>query len=139
MVSLTGLNGSITVDGRTVTIKRNAAASGQRGGTLTVLNADSIEAAVVWTGVGEGRFSLQYTAGGERASNPRAAEFLWIRFKPADKEWWDAMASAVMRAARRSSRAADNPAANGTAPVDAVPAAPPSFDGWLNRTLRLDT
>jgi len=139
--SLTGLNGSVTVDGRTVTVKPGTSREGD--GEATVLKADTIEGAVVWVGVGEGRFSVQYNLGPDRRTDSRggAPEFLWIRFRLADKEWWDAMASAVMKAARRSSGTADETAAATPAaavPVDALSAAPPSFDGWLNRTLGLD-
>lgn len=133
MFSLTGLNGSIAVDGRTVTVKHDAA--GGRGNPV-VLTVDAIDGAVVWTGLGESRFSLQYTTGRDRGNEPRPAEFLWIRFAAADKEWWDAMASAVMKAARRT-RAADDVGAAGKASADDA-AAPPSFDGWLNRTLGLE-
>lgn len=134
--SLTGLNGSIAVDGRTVTVKPES--TGGRAGRPVVLTADSIEGAVVWTGVSESRFSLQYSTGPGRGSDPRPAEFLWIRFTASDKEWWDAMASAVMKLARRSRHAGDDAATSGKAPADAVSAAPPSFDGWLTRTLGLD-
>lgn len=134
MFSLAGLNGSIKVDGRTITVKHDA---GHGGGKPIVLTADAIDGAVVWTGLSESRFSLQYSTVREHRNDPRPAEFLWIRFAAADKEWWDAMASAVMKAARRA-RTADDIETAGKAPAADAPAAPPSFDGWLNRTLGLD-
>ena len=135
MFSLNGLNGSIKVDGRSVTVTPDS--TGARGGKPVVLSASTIEGAVVWTGVDESRFSLQYSTGPDHGSGTRPAEFLWIRFAASDKEWWDAMASAVMKLARRS-RPGGEHATSGKAPADAGSAAPPSFDGWLNRTLGLD-
>jgi hypothetical protein len=134
LLSLIGLDGSVAVDGRTITVKRD---SGKGSAKPIVLAAESIMGAAVWTGVLTGQFSLHYTPASPRGVDSPPTEFLSVQFKPADKEWWDAMASAVIGAASRSSRGTGKPVAD-KAVTDATPAAPPSFDRWLNRTLGLD-
>lgn len=133
MLSLAGLDGSVAIDGRTITVKRG---SGEGSKKPIVLAAESVRGAAVWTGVLTGQFSVHYSPNSRRGVDP-PLEFLSIQFKPADKEWWDAMASAVMRAASRANPSTGAPATD-KAPTDASPAAPPNFDRWLNRTLGLD-
>lgn len=142
MFNLSGLDGSVTINGRTVTVKHDSATQ--------ALPAESIRGAAVWTGVLTGQFSVHYVAapraarGKETAAGTGAGtrvEYVSVQFKAADKGFWDAMASAVMTAARAAASAT-------TAPVvakqvaDAPPspeAAPPhGFDNWLNRTLGLE-
>jgi hypothetical protein len=134
LLSLIGLDGSVTVDGRTVTVKRD---SGKGSAKPIVLTAESIMGAAVWTGVLTGQFSVHYNPGSPRGVDSPPTEFLSVRFKPADKEWWDAMASTVIAVAGRAHRSSGRPVAD-EAVTDATPAAPPSFDRWLNRTLGLD-
>lgn len=138
MFSLAGLDGLITVDGRTVTLKPDLAAPGGKAEAI-VVPADSIRAAVIWTGLSESRFGVQYSHGSDQKAGASALELMWVRFNNSEKEWWDAMASAVMKAARRAAPPdIASPDAAGTS-ADTRPTAPPSFDGWLNRTLGLDT
>lgn len=135
MFSLAGLDGSVAIDGRTITVKRD---SGEGSKKPIVLPADSVKGAAVWTGVLTGQFSVHYSPGSRRGVDSSPLEFLSVQFKPADKEWWDAMASAIMRAVSRSNPSTGEPVA-ARAVTDASPAAPPTFDRWLNRTLGLDT
>lgn len=136
MLSLIGLDGSVAIEGRTVTVKRD---SGKKGQKPIVLSADSVLGAAVWTGALEGQFSVHYryrpasSAGGD----PASVEYVSVRFAPADKDWWDAMASTVMGVVRRSGPATGARAAD-KAVADAIPAGTPSFDGWLNRTIGLE-
>jgi hypothetical protein len=135
LFSLTGLDGSVAVDGRTITVKRD---SGEGSGKPIVLAAESVRGAAVWTGVLTGQFSVHYSPGSPRGVDAPPLEFLSVQFKAADKEWWDAMASAVIGAVSRSNPSTGGPVAD-KAVTDAIPAAPPTFDRWLNRTLGLDT
>jgi hypothetical protein len=136
LFKLTGLTGSVTLDGGTITVKTD---SGKGAAKPVVLAVDSIKGAAVWTGVLGGQFSVHYSAGTARGA-AAPVEFLSVPFKAADKEWWDAMAAAVMGAVRRTRSAAASPAAETAAAAagEAIPPAPPNFDSWLNRTLGLD-
>lgn len=125
MFTLVGVDASVTVDGRTVTIKRASAGGDEQPITLT---ADSINGAAVWTGLLTGQFSVHYRDGSA------ANTFQSVQFRVADKEWWDAMASAVMDVVGRSTRGRSTDKTQ----VDAPPAAPPSFSNWLNRTVGFD-
>ena len=121
MFSLAGVDATVSVDGKTVTIKYKSAGKAEQPITLT---ADKILGAAVWTGLLTGQFSVHYTDGS--ATN----QYRSVEFRVADKEWWDAMASAVIKAVARAqpktrSRTADK------APADA----PPSFNNWLSRTV----
>jgi hypothetical protein len=134
LFSLTGLDGSVTIDGRIITVKRDSGKGSERP---VVLAAESIMGAAVWTGVLTGQFSVHYGAGSPRGVGSPPSEFLSVQFKPADKEWWDAMASAIIKVVSRSNPGTSRPVAD-KAVTDANPPAPPSFDRWLNRTLGLD-
>lgn len=165
MFNLTGLNGSVKVDGQTVTVK-----SEELGAKPVVMAADSIGGVFVWTGVGAGQFAVQFKRSG-RGNDSVANEFAWIRFNSAHKEWWDAMASAIMNAVHASGRAGGTTPDKAAAKSGGKPAAkaagkpagaaaakttdkaataadkaadsaeatsPTSFDSWLTRTLGLD-
>jgi hypothetical protein len=134
LLSLIGLDGSVAVDGKTITVKRG---SGKGSEKPIVLTAESIMGAAVWTGVLTGQFSLHYNPGSPTGVDSPPTQFLSVRFKPADKEWWDAMASTVIAAASRAHHSSGKPVADEVV-ADAIPAAPPTFDRWLNRTLGLD-
>ena len=128
MFSLTGLDGTVSVVGRTITVKRPS-------GETTVLAAESIVGAAVWTGVvSAAQFSLHYRRGPAAGIDATPAEFLSVRFRAGEKEWWDAMASAVMAVVTRSVSGAPGRAADRES-ADAAPAAPATFDRWLNRTI----
>jgi len=130
-LSLIGLDGSVAIEGRTITVKRD---SGQKP---VVLSADSVLGAAVWTGALEGQFSVHYRPASSAGGDPASVEYVSVRFAAADKDWWDAMASTVMGVVRRSRPATGGRAAD-KAVADAIPAGTPSFDGWLNRTIGLE-
>ena len=156
MFSLSGLDGSVAINGRTVTVKYESAAK--------VLTAESIRGAAVWTGVLTGQFSIHYVAAPHTAqgkesgagAGPGAAtrvttsvEYVSVQFKAADKGFWDAMATAIMATARAAASSTAAPSAAPSAakqPADASPSPSPSpeatpphgFDNWLNRTLGLE-
>lgn len=134
LFSLTGLDGSVAIDGQTITVKRDSGGGNEKP---TVVVAKSVKGAAVWTGVLTGQFSVHYSPGSTQGAESPPDKFLSVQFKAADKEWWDAMASAVMKVVARSKPAPVGPVAD-KAVTDAVPAAPPTFDGWLNRTLGFD-
>ena len=142
MFSLSGLDGSVAINGRTVTVKHESVSK--------VLAAESIRGTAVWTGVLTGQFSVHYVAAPRAARGKETAagagtgtrvEYVSVQFKAADKDFWDAMAAAIMTAARAAASAAAAPAI-AKQPTDAPPspeAAPPhGFDNWLNRTLGLE-
>lgn len=149
MFSLSGLDGSVTINGRTVTVKRESVAK--------VLAVESIRGAAVWTGVLTGQFSVHYVpvpraardgetgvgtgAGVGTRVAASSVEYISVQFKAADKDFWDAMASAIMTAARTAASSTAAPAV-AKQPADAPPspeATPPhGFDNWLNRTLGLE-
>ena len=152
MFSLSGLDGSVAINGRTVTVKSESAAK--------VLTAESIRGAAVWTGVLTGQFSIHYVAAPHTAqgkesgagAGPGAAtrvttsvEYVSVQFKAADKGFWDAMATAIMATARAAASSTAAPSA-AKQPADASPSPSPSpeatpphgFDNWLNRTLGLE-
>ena len=142
MFNLSGLDGSVTINGRTVTVKHDSATQ--------TLPAESIRGAAVWTGVLTGQFSVHYVAAPRAARGKETAagagtgtrvEYVSVQFKAADKGFWDAMASAVMTAARAAASATTAPVvAKQLADTPPSPeAAPPhGFDNWLNRTLGLE-
>ncbi len=162
MFSLSGLDGSVAINGRTVTVKNESATK--------VLTAESIRGAAVWTGVLTGQFSIHYVAaphtaqGKESGAGARvgagagaatrvtaSVEYVSVQFKAADKGFWDAMATTIMATARAAASSTAAPSAAPAAakqPADASPSPspspsseatpPPGFDNWLNRTLGLE-
>lgn len=96
-LSLTGINGSVALNGQTVTVKTIEDGGPARA---TAVRVGSVKGAAVWTGRIGGQFSLHYGS-----ADGGADRFLSVRFKATDKEWWDAMAAAVMDVVRGTERA----------------------------------
>ena len=134
MFKLTGINGSVEIDDRIIIVRSG---SGEEGKTPVVLAAGSIQNVAVWTKVSEGEFSIKYLPAALPNADERPAEILTVRFRAPAKEWWDAMASAIMAAVRKSQPATAAPVA-GKVVEDAVPAALQAVGNWLSKTLGLD-
>ena len=134
MYKLTGLNGSVEIDDRTVIVKSR---SGGESKPPVVLAAGSVLGVAVWTKVGEGAFSIRYLPVTLPNTDARPAEVLSVRFRAPAKEMWDAMASAIMEVVRGSQPTAAVPAVGKM--EDAIPAALQSVGSWLSQTLGLST
>ena len=135
MYKLTGLNGSVEIDDRTIIVKSR---SGGESKTPVVLAAASVLGVAVWTKVGEGAFNIRYLPPVLPNTDAQPAEILSIRFRAPAKEMWDAMASAIMEVVRSSQPGASTSAV-GKVIEDAIPAALQSVGGWLSQTLGLNT
>lgn len=127
LFALAGLDATVAVDGRTVTIKRTS----EKGARSITVPAESIQGAAVWTGLRTGQFSVHYS------DKSHDVTYQSVRFKTADKEWWDAMATAILAAVARTIPATRNRSGDST-PADSATATPPTFDNWLNRTVGYD-
>jgi len=137
LFKLTGLNGSVAIDGRTVTVTRHSG-SGKASEKPTTLAAESIKGVSVWTGVTGGLFSVDCSTGASPGTSSPPAEFLSVQFNAGHKEWWDAMAAAIMGVVRRPA-----PGTGGTiadkAVAGATTTAPQSYVERLNQLPSLDT
>lgn len=133
LLSLNGVDGRVTLDGRTVKIQQ---ISGGESGAPVVLTVESIMGVAVWTGVLTAQFSVHYSTAAALSMGTPPDQSLSVGFDPADKQWWDAMASSIMRAVSRAKPAPGRRAAD-KATADAIHGAPSNFDTWLNRTLGL--
>jgi hypothetical protein len=121
VLNLIGIDGSVKLDGSTVTVK-----SSGDGGETVVLAAASVTGTSVRTGLLTNRFSVYFRPGTARftgsshGADSESSECLVVTFRTGAKELWDAMSSMIMEAARNANATAGKPI--GDAMVrDAVP------------------
>jgi hypothetical protein len=119
VLNLVSKDGSVGIDGGTVTVKTNGT------GETVVLTAASVTATSVRVGLLENEFSVFYRpgtarfAGSPQDAGPARIECLTVAFRSGAKELWDALSTMIMEAARSANATAGKPLPE---PVrDAVP------------------
>ncbi len=137
-LKLTGHDGSVAIDGQTITVTHDL---GEQSGGPIVLDARSISGVTVHLEPTQGQFTLHYLPVSSPEADAPPAEMLTVRFGVGAKEWWDAMASTVMAAVRRSRASQAAASAAKAAEAEQQPTADPrlvgaqAVAGWLSRTL----
>lgn len=145
---LTGGDGSVAIDGQVITVTRKF---GEQAGKPILLAAQSISGVTVHLEPAQGRFTLHYLPDSSPDADAPPAELLTIQFAVGAKEWWDAMATSIMSAVRKSAlssaktagESAEKPAAGSVhesveaelSLAEAFPAAVQIVAGWVNRVL----